>query len=358
MSINMRTEYDALIQAFVADNYETLAKAKQYRPERERESCWSYIAERNQPTDMYYLRANPKFRALVTTFVDKFLYREGLKFHLRFHMAALDGQLLTDLMDNKENVRGYNYFSRDNLIEHFSLHLLMDVFTIFIYIRDKETGAIHYHLFAYDDNRIEIKGNSTCPTCNAYFSLLVDYTQNAIIIDDIMPVADCVKKIPTRVNVTLKSPSGKLVFLNEPSQFFKHQREDKYDLSINSTLGCIAETKFYAEHNIGFFFIGNTTAYIMQKDGEILATLFDEYNDKEVVKYKDYTLRGDVCTGVWWYTVLDHDLYLKLCADHNVDPASIEHSVVQINATKYKVSHGLAAHRKGHHRGVYSKITY
>lgn len=358
MLINMRTDYDALLQAFVSDNYDSLANAKVYRPNPDRESCWNYIAERNQTTDVDYLRVNPNFIALVTTFVDKFLYREGMKFQLRHHLKELDGSLLTELMDQTDNSYGYNYFSRDNLIKHFSLHLLMDVFTLFIYIRDKKTGHVGYHLFGFDDNRIEIKPATTCATCNAYFALVVDYYQNAIIVDDLMPIPDCVNKEPSRVNVTLKSPSGKLVFLNHPSDFFKLQREDKYDLSINSTLGCIAETKFYAEHNIGYFFIGNTTAYIFQKEGEILATLYDEYNDKHVAKYKDYTLRGDVCTGVWWYTVLDHDLYLKLCAEHNVDPASIEHSVVQTNALKYKVSHGLDAHRKGHHIGVYSKITY
>ena len=96
----------------------------------------------------------------------------------------------------------------------------------------------------------------------------------------------------------------------------------------------------------------------MQKEGEILATLFDEDDEKEAAKYKDYKLCGDVCTGVWWYTVLDHDLYLSMCAEHNVDPASIEHTVVKTKALKYKVSHSLAAHTKGHHRGVYSKITY
>lgn len=356
MSINMRNEYDTLIQTFVVDNYETLSKAKKYRPNADRETCFTYIAELNQPTDMYYIRANPKFRALVNTFVDKFLYREGMTFQIGFHMKGLHGKLLTDLMDQKED--GYHYFSRDNLTERFSLQLLMDVFTLFLHIRDKQTGSVRYHLFMLDDNRIEIKMSATCPTCNAYFSLVVDYTKNAVVIDDIVPVADCIQKMPTRVNVTLKSPSGKLVFLNHPSEFFKLQREDRYELSINSTLGCIAETKFYAKHNIGYFFVGNTRAYIMQKEGVILSALYDEYNDKEVAKYKDYTLRGNVCTGVWWYTVLDYDLYLKLCSEYNVDPASIEHCVVETNALKYKVSHSLAAHTKGHRRGVYSKITY
>ena len=186
MLINMRTDYDALLQAFVSDNYDSLANAKVYRPNPDRESCWNYIAERNQTTDVDYLRVNPNFIALVTTFVDKFLYREGMKFQLRHHLKELDGSLLTELMDQTDNSYGYNYFSRDNLIKHFSLHLLMDVFTLFIYIRDKKTGHVGYHLFGFDDNRIEIKPATTCATCNAYFALVVDYYQNAIIVDDLI----------------------------------------------------------------------------------------------------------------------------------------------------------------------------
>lgn len=359
MSINMRNKYDQLLKTFVKDNFEILLASKKYRQMNEnKESNLDYIPEHNKPAEPGYIRSTPQFNELVKTFVEEFLYIEGMVFNLKSHFPTLHGKLLTDLIDGTDGVdHSQRYFSRKHLVDRFSLKILMDVFKAFIDVRDKETKPTCYFVFSYDDNIIELKSGSSCSTCDSYMYLEIDYTKNEVFVDE--DIAPCkLPKKPTKVNVSLKSPSGKLVFLNHPAKFFKQEREDRYDVSINSTLGCIEETKFYAKHNIGYFFIGNTTAYIMQKDGEILATLFDEDDDKQAAKYKDYKLRGDVCTGVWWYTVLDYDLYLSMCAEHNVDPASIEHTVVKTKALKYKVSHSLAAHTKGHHVGVYSKITY
>jgi hypothetical protein len=361
MSTTVKNEYDLLLKNFVNENMDILLAGKRYRPiggrEGDREFCLNYMPEHNETPEPNYIGKTNQFRELVSTFVDRFIKVEGVTFDLQSHIPNLHGKSLSDLVDATtfEN-RDTRYFCRENMLKLFHNRLLMDVFTAFIDVRDKKTDPTNYFVFLFDD-MIEIKGGCTCPACDAYLYLYLNYEKKSVILFDDIPACKLPKK-PTRVNVSLKSPSGKLVFLNHPGQFFKLQRDDQYDVSINSTLGCIEETKFHAKHNIGYFFIGNTTAYIMQKDGEILATLFDEDDEKQAAKYADYKLRGDVCTGVWWYTVLDHDLYLQMCAEHNVDPASIEHTVVKTKALKYKVSHSLAAHTKGHHVGVYSKITY
>jgi len=359
MSINMRNKYDQLLKTFVNDNFDILLSSKKYRQMNENtESNLDFIPEHNKPADPGYIRYTPQFDELVNTFVEQFLYIEGMVFNLKSHFATLHGRLLTDLMDSTSDLdRSHLYFCRKHLAERFNLKILMDVFKAFIDVRDKETKPTCYFVFSYDDNIIELKGGSSCSTCDSYMHFDIDYTKNEVFVDEDIKPCKLAKK-PTRVNVTLKSPSGKLVFLNHPANFFKKERDNRYEVSINSTLGCIEETKFYAKHNIGYFFIGNTTAYIMQKDGEILSTLFDEDDEKQQAKYKDYIMRGSVCTSVWWYTVLDYDLYLTMCAEHNVDPDSIEHTVVEIKAFKYKVSHSLAAHAKGQYFGVYSKITY
>ena len=359
MSINMRNKYDDLLKTFVNDNFEILLATKKYRQTNEnKESNLDFIPEHNTTAEPGYIRYTPQFKELVETFVQEFLYIEGMVLNLKSHFSSIHGKLLTDLIDSTDGIdHNQSYFSRKHLVKRFDLKILMDVFKAFIDVRNKETKPTSYFVFIYDDNIVELKSGTSCSTCDSYMHLEIDYTKNEVFVDEDVKPCKLAKK-PTRVKVSLKSPSGKLVFLNHPREFFKLERDDRYEVSINSTLGCIEETKFYAKHNIGYFFIGNTTAYIMQKEGEILATLFDEDDEKEAAKYKDYKLCGDVCTGVWWYTVLDHDLYLSMCAEHNVDPASIEHTVVKTKALKYKVSHSLAAHTKGHHRGVYSKITY
>lgn len=359
MSINMRNKYDQLLKTFVKDNFEILLASKKYRQMNEnKESNLDYIPEHNKPAEPGYIRSTPQFNELVKTFVEEFLYIEGMVFNLKSHFPTLHGKLLTDLIDGTDGVdHSQRYFSRKHLVDRFSLKILMDVFKAFIDVRDKETKPTCYFVFSYDDNIIELKSGSSCSTCDSYMYLEIDYTKNEVFVDEDVEPCKLPKK-PTKVNVSLKSPSGKLVFLNDPSPFFKEERSEKYEVSINSTLGCIEETKFHAKHNIGYFFIGNTVADIIQKKGEILTLCYNDEDDKQVAKYKDYKRKGDICTGLWWYTVLDYDLYIHLCEQYQVAPDSIEHTVVTTKALKYKVSHSLAAHTKGHYTGVYSKITY
>lgn len=361
MNINKQQEFDVFVKKFVADNWALFLAAHKYRNNSNtgRDSCINYIPERNQQTTPDYIGNSPIFTKFLDEFLDAFILIDDLVFNLNGHYSDLDNLKFVDIVNQSEksNKHSIRYFSRKNLTTRFSKRLLMDVFTAFIDMRDKTMKPIYYHLFAYDDNLLEIRDSTSCPKCDTYVAMMINYTTNTIISH--LDTEPCkLPKSTNRVSVSLKSPSGKLVFLNHPSEFFKLQREDKYDLSINTTLGCIAETKFYAKNNIGYFFIGNTVADILQKKGEILTLCYNDEDEKQVSKYKEYKNRGSVCTGVWWYTVLDYDLYIKLCEQHEVDPKSIEHTVVKTNSMQYKVSHSLAAHSNGHHVGVYSKIKY
>jgi hypothetical protein len=362
MTINKQQEFDTFVKKFVTDNWSILSASKKYRQayENDRDGCINYLPEPNQKPDPDYLGHSEIYSQFLNEFLDKFIFIDGLVFDLNGHFPDLTGRTFADVVasaDDPKN-RSFRYFSRSYLTSRFRKRLLMDVFTAFITVRDKEENKpIYYHLFAYDDNLLEIKDNSPCPTCDEYVAIMINYETNTI--SPHLETKPCkLPKSATRVSVSLKSPSGKLVFLNSPGEFFKEERPDQYEVSINSTLGCIEETKFHAKHNIGYFFIGNTVADIMQKKGEILTLCYNDEDDKQVAKYKDYTRKGDICTGLWWYTVLDYDLFIHLCEQHQVAPDSIKHTVVTTKALKYKVSHSLAAHTKGHYTGVYSKLTY
>jgi hypothetical protein len=361
MTINKQQEFDTFVKKFVSDNWDTLSTGKKYRNlfSNDRDGGLNYMPDRNESPEPTYIGSSNQFEQLLHDFFDKFILIDGLVFDLDGHFSAINGRTLVDVMDNATDAQKYSarYFQRENLLRHFSKMLLSDIFTAFIQVRDQLESPVYYRMFAYDDNLIEIKSGTSCPMCDEYVAIMINYETNTIVPH--LEAKPCkLPKSATRVSVTLKSPSGKLVFLNDPRAFFKEERSDQYETSINSTLGCIEETKFHAKHNIGYFFIGNTVADIIQKKGEILTLCYNDEDDKQVAKYKDYKNKGDICTGLWWYTVLDYDLYLKLCEAQEVNPDSIKHTVVTIKALKYKVSHSLAAHLKGHHTGVYSKITY
>ena len=358
MSINMKNEYDVFIKKFVSDNWTIIDTGKRYRQlSNDTENTLSFIPELHQPAEPEYIGYSAQYKQLVSDFVDNFIINHDFKFDLNGHIPTLDGHYLSEFLhivdsNSSETVS----FIRDKLIHSFSVPLIMDVFTAYLAIRNKTTTDTTYFVFFYGDNVVELKSGHTCSSCDVSMSLIIDYEKKAIVLDGDRKRCKRSNKA-TQFTVTLNSPSGQLVFLNTPSQFFKLERFSKDKFNLNSMDGCVKESKYYQKHNIGYFFVGNTSVNIMQGNGNILTGSF-YHADKENFTYKNYEKCGDVSIDIWWYTVLDYDLYIKLCSEHNVDPASIEHTVVKTNALKYKVSHRLEDHTNGNQWGIYSKITY
>lgn len=353
MPTNLKQDYDSIIKKFVNDNMSILLAGKKYRvSDSEKESALHYMPEHNQKAEPNYIGDTSQFDKLVNTIFDSIVNRNGLSFNFKGHHKKLDGKTLSEFIDQR------SFFSRDNLIKSFSIKILIDVFKAFLDVRDKNNKETNYFMFLWGNNLIELPSYSQCDACDAYLTLVIDGSKNEITVLEHEKNEGCpVKTKIKKVSVTLKSPSGKLVFLNHPHEFFKI--ENDYDApSINSTLGCIEKTKSHATHNIGYFCVGNTSIHIMQKDSKILATNYDQYDRNQIKKFQDYKYHGYVCCDVWWYTVLDYDLYVKLCDEQKVDPKSITHTIVEIGKDKYKITHKLDAHEKGHYYGTHSTITY
>ncbi len=359
MSISMLKEYDSFIKKFVNENFDILLTNRKYRLSKEKETALDYIPEHNQTPDSNFIRNTTQFSNLVSSFIDKFINVKDLTFNLQGHFPSLDSKKVSDLIDlehSYDNRYAINYL-RQNLIQSFEFKLLIDVFYAFINIRDKESGNVHYFTFFWGDNLLEITSSNKCPSCDAYMNLFINYDKNTI--ESQNHINDCiVKKEKKTISVTLDSPSGKIVFLNHPKNFFKDERENRYEVSINSTLGRIEETKFYASHNIGFFCVGNTVVDLMKKGNKISAISYNDEDDKEIEKYKNHENLGYVCCDVWWYTVLDYDLFINLCQQHNVDPESMEYTVAQIDSKKYKVVHNLKSSSDDYNGRIFSNITF
>lgn len=349
MSLTMFEQYDALIKQFVTDNMSTFLASKRYKePEAGKaENSLDYLPEHNTKADPDFIGDSPQFKDLVSTFVDRFIDRDDIIFKMQGHMPTIDGRTVADVMATDDR------YDREMMLFEYDMKLQIDIFDAFLGMRDNV--KINYFTFSYARNKVEFQSSLRCPACNQYLTMIIDYDQMAIV--PLSKVKDCpLANVPTNIVVELNSPSGKLVFLNDPREFFKLERENRYAISINSTLGCIQETQFYADHNIGHFFIGNCMPYIFQKDNEILFSSFDEEYEDD--RFEGYEQLGYVCTGLWWYTILDHQLFLKLCAEQGVDPESIEHTVATTDKQTFKVDHDLTAHREGDFNGVYSTITY
>lgn len=349
MSLTMFEQYDALIKQFVTDNMSIFLASKLYKEPKagDSESSLDYLPEHNTMAEPDFIGGSPQFKTLVNTFIDRFVDRDDIIFNMQGHMPSVDGKNIAAVMATDDR------YDREMMLFEYDMKLQIDVFEAFLGVRDNR--KINYFTFAYAKNKVEFQSSLRCPACNQYLSMIIDYDQMAVV--PLSKIKDCpLANVPTNIVVELNSPSGKLVFLNDPREFFKLKRENRYAISINSTLGCIQETQFYADHNIGHFFIGNCMPYIFQKDNEILFSSFNDESEDDA--FEDYDQLGYVCTGLWWYTILDYQLFLTLCAEQGVDPESIEYTIATTDKKTFKVDHDLTAHREGDFNGVYSTITY
>jgi hypothetical protein len=347
----MVEKYDALLKHFVTNNMATLLASRRYKEPKEGKAEYAlhYLPEHNKTPDPGFIGETPQFNELLETFIDTFINLETISFQMQGHFPELNGRSVAYVI---ENVRSYK---RDIIRFEYEYKLLLDVFHAFLGIRDNT--KINYFMFSYGHNQIEFQSTLGCPSCNEYLSMIIDYDKMGVV--SLIKKPDCpLAAAPKNVVVELKSPSGKLVFLNDPRQFLKIERDNRYKVSINSTMGCLQETEAYAEQNVGYFFIGNCMPYIFQKGNEILFSSFNEESDEDIEHFKEYEELGYVCTGLWWYSILDHQLFLDLCASKGVNPASIEHTVAITNKETFTVDHDMTAHKEGHFSGTYSTITY
>lgn len=351
MSITMQDKYDALLKQFVADNMTNLLASRRYKTPDEGEEEYSlhYVPEHNQQPDPGFIRDTPQFEALLDTFIATFINLDTITLQLQGHFPELNNHSVAYII---EHVPSY---SMDIIRFDVEFKILLDVFSAFLGIRDNTKS--NYFMFAYNKNKIEFQSSRSCPSCNEHITMMIDYDKMAVV--SFINKPDCpLSTVPDNVVVELPSPSGRLVFLNDPRSFLSIERENRYKLSINSVLGKLQETEAYAEKDVGFFFIGNCMPYIFQKDNEILFSSFDEESDEDIERFKDHQELGYVCTGLWWYSILDHQLFLDLCASKGINPDDIEHTVATTNKETFTVDHNMTAHKEGHHNGIYSTITY
>lgn len=351
MSLSMLEQYEALLKQFVNENMSILLASRRYQDPREgrEETSLDYIPEHNQTPDPGYITNTPQYSELLNTFIDTFINRDDITVKMQGHLSDIDGKTLSEILAT--DIR----YSRANMIHEYDFKLQIDLFETFLGLRDNK--PINYFVFSYGKNKVEFQSSVRCRACNEFLSMSIDYDQKAVV--SVVKKPDCpLAETPRNIVVTLKSPSGKLVFLNDPREFFKLERDNRYQVSINSTLGCIQETNFYAKHNIGFFFIGNCMPSIFQKDNTILFASFHEEDDEAVEQFKEYKELGSVCADLWWYTILDYQLFLDLCDEQGVDPESIEHTVAITNKETFTVDHNLTAHEEGDFEGTFSTITY
>ena len=140
----------------------------------------------------------------------------------------------------------------------------------------------------------------------------------------------------------IDTPSKKLVFMNDIRSVFNVDREDEYTVSLNSILGKKRECEVYAENNMAYFFVSNTSPSIYQNEEQIVIDPLnvkfkrDKKNGEPVIP-DDYIDRGNICTDLWAVCMADHDDFLKKCKEQEVSPEDFDIIVVDVSTTQVQV---------------------
>lgn len=337
--------YQNLLTNFVKNNINIFKEAKKYENS---EDAFSYIPDNKDKNDPEFLGNTQVYKDFFNKFKEDYLINTDIEFNLKGHFNIKDGTKLSEHLKLTNNNDVNEFFRMLNF------KITVDLFIEYLSLSGNQERKVFTLMWT---NKIEYLSTKTCEKCSTMFSSYINFDTKKV-----EPYSDNVKecnfanKEPSNIKVKIKAPSKKLVFLNDPRKFLKIKREDKYKCSINSLLGAIKETEFYAKHNVGFFFVGNTGLNAFKKDNEILIANYDEESEKDEKKYKEYTNCGYVCMDLWWYTILDFDLFNNLCEEKNVSVDSLDYVVIDIEGTEVNITHSLKAHKEGYHYGVHSKI--
>lgn len=157
-----------------------------------------------------------------------------------------------------------------------------------------------------------------CPVCTQPLKLGFDGT-GITVLNDPCPYPDGLV-----TEWELNVPSGKIVVANDLRDWFPSDE----DHDVNSMLGTHLTTLGYAEVGMSHGFVGNTCPDVY-RDGEdrfVVGSYRDEIWDAEDREYRPNPEPcpwgkkvADVCTDLWWYSIVDYDEFLRRLAHYTPD---------------------------------------
>lgn len=301
-----------------------------------------------------YEKGTPE-HLVITQFYDEFyedfINLDGLRFDLKGHYDKYDGRLFKEVIEDD----ALYHDTKENIIKQYSYYLKIHLIKAY---NNKDKNNDDYVISFMTDHLERIIEDKQCDYCDSSISSYLDYELNKIVLYPHLKECPRVKNGEfNEVTINLKAPSKKLVFLNNPSDFISIDRPDQYTVGIGSVLGRMKESEAYAEQNVGYFSITNSACNIFKGEHEIIIAPFNDESEEYENLTKTHEYIGNIDTDLWWYTVLDYDLFIDLCKKTKTDIDDIEHVVVDIPQTHCSITHNLNINDHMDSDIIYSKIT-
>lgn len=342
MTITMKDKYHLFIDEFINKNKKELLAFPIYEDQDILEEPKSTrIPPYQMKKESKNLFNNPLIKELMNSFYEKFINIPELTFDLNGHCQNYHGRTLKDVIDDKDMY----WDSKEKYIERYAFHVVSTLF-------DKLSGETEDYSMLFIKNTMRnFIESKHCPHCDKSIYAQIDYAENKIKIPEHMlnhigkePCS--ISKVSSVFTVKINTPSKKIIFFNNPYQLIKIEREDQYTCSINSIEGSMKESLAYAEQNIGFFSVNNTSPSILKSKKDIIIAPTDTK--------KGYEKLGYICTDLWWYTVMDYELFLSMSKNVDID---FDFTIVETGSTSCEITHNLDNVRK-ENRKKFSTIKF
>lgn len=146
----------------------------------------------------------------------------------------------------------------------------------------------------------------------------------------------------------LNTPSGKLVVANDLRDLFPIDE----DFDINTTWGCRKTVLAYAAVGLAHAFVGNSCPGVYRcKDGLFKIAnppSTERWNGKAYVsikpkpRFEGKEVAG-ICTDLWWYSLCDHDEFLRRCGRFGRKAEDFRVKVVKVPSGVYRFEHDEGA---------------
>lgn len=325
-------------------------------------SALDYIPEqyhRNKKNDP---SEQPVFIAFKSLFMDTFFtpYIGEIIADLNHHHPEVHGKTLEQINKIKD-LWNRPYLSTNYILDELSFILTIDLIsqTMFKGKDNELESGINMGFSAirqYTPDVLTFDDAFPCSYCNAHAKAIYNFKLRKFVLPDYIVKQNpepCIhsskdKKKLFNYDFTLECKSKKLVFLNDIRQAFNVKRHDSITVSLNSDLGKKRECEAYVEHNIAYFFVGNTSPNIYQHktkneiiiDPENVKLKWDENKDT-IKKESEYHDRGNICTDLWAVFMLDYDDFINHCSEKGINPKELDPIIVNVDSEDIKVKYNF-----------------
>lgn len=344
--MDIRTDIMSMVDAFVSKNKEAISQfaPMSNKDKAEKPSAFDYLPSWNQSVSD---AENPLKNPLVEELASKIALvifgenHDNIKFNLQGHIAHIDAKTWLEVEESeKQNM--WTTYSYSNVFDVLVREVFLDMIES-AFFDNEEDRKFRLHNFRRNQFH-HIFESSYCRNCDKNVAVFFDTETRTFQSSTYFKACP---KVSAVMNFTLKSPSKKLVIVNDIREAFEVNRKDENTITINSIHGKVLECEAYMEHNIAYISLCSGMVSVIHNPKEqkialdVLKNTYytkDKKDNYEKVLNKGFEEAGNVYLGLRAVFILDFDHYKKLCEEKGFDLNHFEPVYVSVSSDELNIT--------------------